>query len=105
VNTAISLGLSVLMVIALVNLLKGIGLSGKWSALVAVVIGVALAVADFVFGSTGLYVAAIGGLKIGLGAAGLYDVTTTPPANVTVNGASVGAVTKAVVKTLQSGAK
>ena len=77
-NTAISLGLSVLMVIALVNLLKGIGLSGKWSALVAVVIGVALAIADFQLGSSGMYVAAIGGLKIGLGAAGLYDVTKTP---------------------------
>ena len=77
-NTAISLGLSVLMVIALVNLLKGVGLSGKWSALVAVVIGVGLAVADFQLGSSGMYVAAIGGLKIGLGAAGLYDVTKAP---------------------------
>jgi len=103
VNTAISLGLSVLTVIALVNLLKGVGLSGKWSALVAVVIGVALAVADFAFGSAGMYVAAIGGLKVGLGAAGLYDVTTTPPIiNTTVNTtASTAGVAKAVTDAIR----
>lgn len=76
-NTAVSLGLSVLMVVALVNLLKGVGLAGKWAALVAVAIGTLLAVADFAFGATGWYVAAISGLKVGLGAAGLYDVTGT----------------------------
>lgn len=63
-------------IVALVNLCKRFGLTGAWSALVAVVLGVALAVGDYLWGASGLYQAAAGGLLLGLAAAGLYDLTS-----------------------------
>ena len=100
-NTAISLGLSVLMVIALVNLLKGVGLSGKWSALAAVLIAIALNVANFYLAASGAYQAAMQGAVLGLSAAGLYDATSTPPTNVTVNNTPMVDVPKSVAEALR----
>lgn len=61
-------------ILALVNLAKSLGLSGRWSALVAVLLGVGLAVAEH-YAPAALWQTIIGGLIVGLGAAGLYDVT------------------------------
>jgi len=69
-----------LVVLALVNLGKSLGVTGRWSALLAVLLGVALAVADYVFlgdgtiAAAGVYTACATGLILGLTAAGLYDV-------------------------------
>ena len=71
-------------ILALVNLAKAFGVTGKWSALLAVVLGVGFAQADYWFGATGAtatasgaYVAGGMGLVLGLSAAGLYDVAST----------------------------
>lgn len=68
-------------ILALVNLAKGLGLSGKWSALVAFVLGVVFTVSDYMFaGGTvtqaGVYSAVVGGAILGLSASGLYDVAS-----------------------------
>ena len=66
---------SVPAIVAVVNLAKRLGLSGELSLVLAVVLGVAFAVGDHLWGTTGWYEAASSGLILGLGAAGLYDVT------------------------------
>lgn len=71
-DTALTLA-SVPAILALVQLAKSLGLSGKWSALVAVILGVLLNVATYALGDYGLYQAAASGLILGLSAAGLYD--------------------------------
>ena len=76
---------SVPAIVAVVNLAKRLGLSGELSLVLAVLLGVAFAVADFLWGDTGWYAAASSGLILGLGAAGLYDVTAP---HVTTDGAS-----------------
>lgn len=65
-------------IVALVNLGKGLGLSGRWSALAAVVLGVALNLASWGLAGYTWYSAAADGLILGLGAAGLYDLTSGP---------------------------
>lgn len=64
-------------ILALVNLAKRFGVSGAWSALLAVILGVALSVSDLAFGGNAFYVAGANGLLMGLGAAGIYDVVAT----------------------------
>lgn len=49
-------------------------MGGKWSALVAVLLGVGLAIADYALAGTGWWNAGSGGLLLGLAAAGLYDL-------------------------------
>ncbi|MDU7384129.1 MAG: hypothetical protein E7L06_08490 [Schaalia turicensis] len=61
-------------IVALTNLVKSLGISGKWSALVAVLLGIGLSVADYALAGTGWWDAASGGLLLGLAAAGLYDL-------------------------------
>lgn len=61
-------------IVALTNLIKGLGVGGKWSALVAVLLGVALSVAAWALAGTGWWDAASSGLLLGLAAAGLYDL-------------------------------
>lgn len=62
-------------VLALVNLLKGLGLSGRWSALVAVLLGVAIT-AGGVYLPADVWQTVAEGLVLGLAAAGLYDVAS-----------------------------
>lgn len=62
-------------VLAIVNLLKSVGLSGKWSALAAVVVAVGITISSELFGDHPVYAAAATGLILGLSAAGLYDAT------------------------------
>lgn len=61
-------------IVALTNLIKSLGVGGKWSALVAVLLGVSLAVADHALAGTGWWDAASSGLLLGLAAGGLYDL-------------------------------
>lgn len=61
-------------ILAIVNLLKGLGLHGRWSALVAVALGVGLNLAVWAFADYAWFTAASSGLILGLGAAGLYDL-------------------------------
>ena len=68
---------SVPAILALVNLGKRFGLSGAWSALVAVLLGVGLALANFYGGNNPAFQAAAQGLIMGLGAAGLWDFGKT----------------------------
>ena len=65
---------SVPAILALVNLAKGLGLSGKWAALVAVVLGAGLAVAQGQLGAVAWFQDLIQGVLLGLSAAGLYDI-------------------------------
>lgn len=65
---------SVPAILALVNLAKGLGLSGKWAALVAVVLGAGLAVAQGQLGGLPWFQDLIQGVLLGLSAAGLYDL-------------------------------
>lgn len=67
-------------ILALVNLAKHFGVVGRWSTLLAVALGVLLALADWAaIGPPGgsWYTAAASGLILGLSASGLYDVSVT----------------------------
>ena len=64
-------------IIAMVNLAKRAGLSGPMAAVVAVILGVALGVADWAFAAADWYQAAARGLLLGLSAAGVYDLART----------------------------
>ena len=66
-----------LVILALVNLGKSMGVTGKWSMLLAVILGVLLAVADGILGTNPVYGFVSTGLILGLTAAGLYDVSVT----------------------------
>ena len=62
-------------ILALVNLAKRFGVRDTLSLALAVVLGVALNLGDYFWSGAGWYSAATQGLILGLGAAGLYDVT------------------------------
>lgn len=65
---------SVPAIVALVNLFKGLGLSGRLSALVAVLLGVILNILSVAAAGNPIFEAACTGLLLGLAAAGLYDL-------------------------------
>lgn len=62
-------------IVALTNLVKLLGIGGKWSALVAVLLGASLALASWALAGTGWWEQLSSGLLLGLAAAGLYDLT------------------------------
>jgi hypothetical protein len=62
-------------VLALVNLGKRLGIDGRASLIAAVVLGVAINVANHYLAGEAGYQAAIQGLILGLAAAGVYDIT------------------------------
>lgn len=72
-TTIVSLA-SIPAVLALVNLGKSLGVKGKWAALLAVFLGVGLAIAQYGLGGFGWYQAGVQGIILGLSAAGLYDI-------------------------------
>lgn len=74
-TTIVSLA-SIPAILALVNLGKTLGVKGKWAALLAVFLGVGLAIAQYGLGGYGWYQAAVQGIILGLSAAGLYDMKT-----------------------------
>jgi hypothetical protein len=71
---SVNLILSVPAIVAIVTLGKSFGIAGKWALLAAVVVGIALSVADYYLGANGAWQAGVQGALIGLSAAGLYDV-------------------------------
>lgn len=75
-TTIVSLA-SIPAILALVNLGKALGVKGKWAALLAVLLGVGLAIAQYALGGFGWYQAAVQGIILGLSAAGLYDMKAT----------------------------
>lgn len=82
IATAVTVIISVPGVLALVNLAKTVVDLGKWAALVSFVLGIGINLAAFycgaAYGGANLFgVVAIGALT-GLGASGLYDVTSRP---------------------------
>ena len=72
---AVTLLATIPAILAIVNFLKGQGLKSNLAIVAAVVLGVVLNVADYYLAASGSYQAAAQGLILGLGAAGLYDVT------------------------------
>ena len=85
-NTAIVTLATIPAILGLVNLAKQWGVRGRWSALLAVCLGVAIAVVEYLTGAgvvvtaAGVYGAVATGLILGLSAAGLYDATATTAA-------------------------
>lgn len=84
-------------ILGLVNLAKQFGIVGRWSALLAVLLGITIAVAEYLTGADvlvtagGIYGAVATGAILGLSAAGLYDATVKPPAVLVGELASVDA--------------
>ena len=71
---------SVPAIIALVNFFKRVlKLGGEAPLVLAVVIGVAVNVANLYLGDLAVYQAAVTGLMLGLAAAGLYDLRGGSP--------------------------
>ena len=93
-------------VVAVVNLLKKLGLSSKLALVAAVVVGIALNVGNYYLGGEGAYQAAATGLIIGLGAAGVYDLGSRPEVVNTFTAAKVDnrAMTDAVNSALRDAA-
>lgn len=77
-------------IVALVNLAKRFGVRDHYATLTAVLLGVGLNVADYAWSDAGWYAAATQGLILGLGAAGLYDVTDRDAPQVMVVAAPSG---------------
>lgn len=75
---------SIPAVLALVNLAKALGLPAKLSIVLAILAGVAGALAEYAWSGQGWWAAARGGLILGLSAAGLYDVAKTVAPTVAV---------------------
>ena len=69
--------LSVPAVLAITQLAKAFGVAGKWALACALVVAVALNVAVYLWSASGLFAAIVGGLLLGLSAAGLYDAAKT----------------------------
>jgi len=65
---------SIPAILAVVNLVKGLGVPAKVAPLVAVTIGITFAVAQGYFGDTLLYRNVSEGLLLGLAASGFYDM-------------------------------
>ncbi len=63
-------------IVALVNLAKQLGLRGPWLPLLAIVLGVALSLAAWAAADAAWWQAACQGVIFGLGAAGLWDLTS-----------------------------
>lgn len=60
-------------ILALVQFCKELGLPGKGAMLLSLLLGVGLNVLDFYFTDLPLYQAIVGGVLLGLAAAGVYD--------------------------------
>lgn len=87
-ETAVTLA-SVPAIMALVNLAKPFGVSGKWAALLAVVLGAALSALDAVATGGNLYTATVTGCVLGLSAAGLYDTAQIASSRSDIPGADL----------------
>lgn len=61
-------------VVGLINMLKAVGLAVRWAGPVAVGIGLVVMLAYGIWGEHQLFMYALLGILIGLGAAGFYDL-------------------------------
>lgn len=61
-------------VVGLVNMLRAVGLTSRWAGPVAVLIGLVVMLAYGLWGDQLLFVYALVGILVGLGAAGFYDL-------------------------------
>ena len=75
---------SVPAILAVVNLLKDLGLPAKLAPVAAILAAVAFSVAQGQFGDTPLYMQISSGIIMALAAAGVYDTTKTPTETVYV---------------------
>lgn len=73
---AVALVASPVAIIALVNLAKQFGVTGKWSTLLAVVLGLAIGGYFGIHAGFDIATALSGGFILGMTASGLWDVTT-----------------------------
>lgn len=80
-----SILLTVPAIVALTNLAKRTGLPSKWSPLVSVLVGVAVACGDAYSTGAGYLDAVARGIILGLTASGLYDLMPGEPKASTVN--------------------
>ena len=75
--------LSVPAIVAIVTVIKSLGVAGKYSLVAAIAVAVVLNVINYEFAANGLYEAVINGLLVGLSAAGVYDVAKTAAPTIT----------------------
>lgn len=61
-------------VVGLINMLRAVGLPTRWAGPVAVAIGLTVMLAYGLWGDQPLFVYALLGILVGLGAAGFYDL-------------------------------
>ena len=80
-----SILLTVPAIVALTNLAKRTGLPSRWSPLVSVMVGVAVACGDAYSTGSGYLDAVARGIILGLTASGLYDLMPGEPKANTVN--------------------
>nr|DAQ33780.1 MAG TPA: holin [Caudoviricetes sp.] len=80
-----SILLTVPAIVALTNLTKRTGLPSRWSPLVSVLVGVAVACGDAYSTGSGYLDAVARGIILGLTASGLYDLMPGEPKASTVN--------------------
>jgi hypothetical protein len=64
---------AVVIIIGLLQVLKGFGLDAKFTPIVAVVLGLAVSLGLSYFGETKAFEAVVFGLAVGLSAVGLYS--------------------------------
>lgn len=76
-DTALTLA-SVPAVLAMVNLAKSFGLSGKFSVLVSVMVATTFSVSTWIWGDHPAFQAVATGIILGLSASGLYDTARLP---------------------------
>lgn len=65
-------------IVALVNAAKRTGLPDRFALVLAILLGIGLNLAVWAWADYGWFTAASSGLMLGLGAAGLYDLTPAP---------------------------
>lgn len=67
-------------IVAIVNWLKALGLPPRGALFAAVLLGVGINIAGYVWADAGWFTVASSGLLLGLGASGIYDLTPAGPA-------------------------
>ena len=85
-------------ILALVNILKGLGLPARLSPIAAIVIGSVLNVSIWAFADYGWFSAAAQGLMLALAASGVYDVSRTVSTTLNVEADRAEVITSATVE-------
>ena len=88
-------------ILALVNILKGLGLPARLSPIAAIIIGIVLNVSIWAFADYGWFSAAAQGLMLALAASGVYDVSRTVSTTLNVEADRAEVVTSGEVATTE----